>query len=307
MTYRIFGLLLDSDVPLPELRRVRRSSPDILVRLRPPARIARGWEWIDRWDRLDGGPWLRIGRREDAWLLRFSALADFVVPAHEGAITCKPAPGVPPRTLRHLLLDQAVPLALSARGHVLLHASAVSTGGGALLLAGESGSGKSTLAFALSSAGYRLLSDDVVRIVAQGLERPVLATPAYPGARLWPDVLDAFRVGARGRRLAHYSQKRRVSRRAVTSGRPVPVTCVYLLEAGSAPRICELPARAALVALLKQTYRMDAGDARLERRHFDTLATLCATVRVRRLAYPHDFDSVADVVRVVVSELTADS
>jgi hypothetical protein len=305
VTYRIFGLLLDCDVPLPELPRARRRSPDITVRLGAPPRVPRDWAWIDRWDREDGVPWLRIGRRDDRWLLRFPGLADFVVTVQDGAVACRARTGVPARTIRHLLLDQVVPLALSTRGYVLLHASAVLTPQGALLFAGPSGSGKSTLAFGLAEAGCPLLSDDVVRIDVNGPERPVMATPAYPGARLWPDVLDAFRVGARGRRLAHYSPKRRVPPRTIRADRRLPVARVYLLETAPALEVREVPARDALVALLKQTYRMDVSNQAEEHRHFDTLASLCAAVPIRELAYPRAFDSLDEVVRTVMADRRA--
>ena len=301
MTYRIFGLLLDSDIELPELPRARPSSPDLLVRLRHVARVARDWTWIDRRERPDGVPWLLIGRREDGWLLRFPRLADFTVPrSGRGAITCRRRAGVPPRTLRHLLLDQVVPLALSARGHVLLHASAVSCKGRALILAGPSGSGKSTLAFALTEQHARLLSDDVVRLEVSG-ERLAEATPAYPGARLWPDVLDAFRAGIRTRRLVHYSSKLRVLPPRTAGARPLPVGAVYLLERASAIGVRPISSRAALVDLLKQTYRLDVTDTATERRHFETLAAMAAAVPVRAVAYPRELARLRDVVRAVVS------
>lgn len=299
MTYRIFGLLLESDVPLPELRRARGVSPDLVVRLRRPARVPHAWTWIDRWNSQDGAPWLLIGRREEGYLLRFPRLADFIVPADGGAIACRPRGRPPARTVRHLLLDQVVPLALSARGHVLLHASAVSVRGGALLFAGPSGSGKSTLAFALSNKRCRLLSDDVVRL--QVRDGRVLATPAYPGARLWPDVLDAVRAGTRGRQLAHYSPKRRVVSRQTIAGRSLPIARIYVLEHARAIEVRRVSARAALVELLRQVYRLDVTDAARERRHFETLAAACSAVSVRTLAYPRDFHALEEVASVVLT------
>lgn len=298
MRYRIFGLLLDCDVPLPELGRARGRSPDLVVRLRSAVRVPRAWKWIDRWDRDDGVPWLLIGRRDEGWLLRFPRLADFIVPARQGAIACRARADLPGRTIRHLLLDQVVPLALSARGHVLLHASAVSTAGTALLFAGPSGSGKSTLAFTLTNKRCRLLADDVVRL--QVAARQVLATPAYPGARLWPDVLDAFRVADRGRQLAPYSPKRRVLSRQTAGGRSLPVARIYLLERASALEVRPVSPRAALVELLKQAYRLDVTDAAMERRHFETLASACSSVPVHALAYPRDFRALEQVASAVL-------
>jgi HprK-related kinase B len=66
------------------------------------------------------------------------------------------------------------------RGHVLLHASAVSRGGRTVVLAGPPGAGKSTSALHLVEAGFRFLSNDrvLVRAVTDGVE--ALGYPKQP-------------------------------------------------------------------------------------------------------------------------------
>lgn len=66
------------------------------------------------------------------------------------------------------------------RGHVLLHASAVSRGGRTAVLAGPPGAGKSTSALHLVEAGFRFLSNDrvLVRAVTDGVE--ALGYPKQP-------------------------------------------------------------------------------------------------------------------------------
>ena len=152
MRYEIFGLALDCDTPLPELPESRHSSADLSATLKGPAATRGAWTWVREWTREDGRAWLRFGRRaagEDDWLLRLPRLADFVVTGGARVIRGRAARGVPVRTLRHLLIDHVVPIVLSARGHLLLHASGIRTPAGALLFAGSSGSGKSTLAYLL--------------------------------------------------------------------------------------------------------------------------------------------------------------
>jgi HprK-related kinase B len=81
-------------------------------------------------------------------------------------------------------LNQAVNLvnhcyarAVLARGHLLLHASAVSWNGHAAALAGPPGAGKSTAALHLVEAGYRFVSND--RLLTRPLEDHVEAL-GYP-------------------------------------------------------------------------------------------------------------------------------
>lgn len=75
------------------------------------------------------------------------------------------------------LVNHCYARAVLARGHLLLHASAVSWNGRAAALAGPPGAGKSTAALHLVEAGYRFLSND--RVLARPLEDGVEAL-GYP-------------------------------------------------------------------------------------------------------------------------------
>ena len=48
-------------------------------------------------------------------------------------------PGIPEVTVRHLFLDQVIPLVLSRREPIVLHASAVQTAHSVIAFAGKSG------------------------------------------------------------------------------------------------------------------------------------------------------------------------
>jgi hypothetical protein len=79
---------------------------------------------------------------------------------------------------------------LRLRGTPSLHAGAVAIDGVAVALAGEAGTGKSTTTAALAGRGHPVLADDVLALRATGGE--ILAQPAYPHLRLWPDIVPAL-------------------------------------------------------------------------------------------------------------------
>ena len=90
---------------------------------------------------------------------------------------------------------------VSARG-ALVHAGAVATEHGAVLLGGQSGAGKSTSTMACADRGLDVLGDDQV-LVELGPHGPI-AHPVYRLAKLTPDSIDLLphlhhRVVAEGR------------------------------------------------------------------------------------------------------------
>lgn len=86
----------------------------------------------------------------------------------------------------------ALPLVLQARGTQILHASAVDSPAGLLVICGASGAGKSTLAFGLEKRGYSQWADDVVAFSAS--RKRVIASPLPFEVRLLPDTAAHFAV-----------------------------------------------------------------------------------------------------------------
>ena len=91
------------------------------------------------WTFPDGALWTEFHRAGGGYLLRFPNLADFQVSADGRNVTCFPVPEVSEATVRHLYLNQVLPLALSKQGHLVFHASAVEVAGGALAFVANSG------------------------------------------------------------------------------------------------------------------------------------------------------------------------
>ncbi len=93
-------------------------------------------------------------------------------------------------------------MALGARRHLLLHASAVERDGRALLVTGISGAGKSTLATMLAARGWRFMGDEFAlldpatglvhafpRLISLKNAAIAAAEAAWPGARMGPLLL----------------------------------------------------------------------------------------------------------------------
>jgi hypothetical protein len=255
----------------------------------------------------DGEPWLSAARLDGGYLLRFKDLADFVVDRDGSEITlCYADPNTAPETLRHLVLDQVVPAALSLRGMTALHAAAVATPSGVCAFLGPAGSGKSTLAASFSVAGYPAVSDDCLVLKEQ--ER-FFAMPAYPGVRLWKDSLDEL-FGRQSATLpvAHFTSKRRVSGKseAEFAREPQPLKAIYWLDRSAefnAPSVSDATGGDALMKLLSCSFFLDVTNDTLLTNHFRALGRLAACVPVRMLRVPDGFSALFAVRRAVLADL----
>jgi len=291
--HRVSGLRLEADIPLPELPRASAARADCRFQLLPPRRRAAvPRAWLHRWRRDDGGVLVSLGRIGRGYLVRFTGHADFLISREADRIRCRARPGISPATVRHLLLDQVIPMVLAHRGRLALHASAAITGDGALAFAGKAGWGKSTICASLAHAGGSPLADDC--LVIGGRRGRFFAVPSYPGLRLWPDTVKAL-----GRRVhtselvADYSEKRRItSRRADIRRRsPIPLRAIYLLSPPRRRRvisIARIEPREAVGRLLAHTHRLDLTDRSRLVAELDALSRLVAGVPVFDLTFPRD-------------------
>lgn len=176
----------------------------------------------------------------------------------------------------HRIVSSAICTLLAMRGDLVLHASAVATGGRAVVFCGPTGRGKSTLALALGEAGHPVLGEDGVAI---DLERgdPV----AFPGAR-GIRVRSSDVDGGHRTDLAPDPGPREPP--------PCPVAAVVLLgERGEALSIEPLPAARALALLTPNLVHSGGRDAIAAA--FDRLARLLHTVPAFRASLPEDLDS----------------
>jgi hypothetical protein len=290
--YEFCGLTVASEIRLPELRRGRGPAQCSIVLSRPDDVDERTVTWFHAWRAQREEAWLSFGRTRAGYLLRVRDLADFAIDREISTVRVRPADRLPAETLRHLLVDQILPLVLAARGRPALHASAVHFDRrGTIALVGMGGRGKSTLAAALAARGARIVTDDCLAIELRSHGANVL--PAYPGLRLWPGPATRAVAGSTtSRRVAHYSSKRRIDGGAFAfRSTPSPLRAVLVLSPrsrrGSAASLQRMPARARLLALLRSAYILDVEDRVGLGRLFADLSALAAVVPVLRLRVRH--------------------
>ncbi len=277
--YRLFGLSVLSEVPLPELVADSDAGPpDVHVRLGTIAAYPDAPAGM----RVDG---------DDA-LLVIPAAGRFLARGGREMVV-EPGEGVSPRNLRLYLLGSGFGAILHQRGLLPLHANAVVVEGRAIGFMGHPGAGKSTLAAWFHDRGFDVLADDVC-VVTTGPDGVPLAHPGIPRLRLWREALEAG-----GRDASAYERsfddmdKYTVPTDLERVLPAVPLSHLYLLEkAEGEPSVDRLEGSAAVEAMIANTYR--GAYVRMmgtTRQHLLACAELARTVPVFRARRRWGFDS----------------
>jgi hypothetical protein len=310
--YSVGNLFLGSNIGLPGLAEVHQGTPRHTFQLWQ-ARVAEPGclRWFHHWYGPDEEVWLSFARDKSGYLLRFPDLADFHLSLDTAQIDCYPEPGTPLDTITHLLLDQVFPVVLSRSAGLVTHASAVATPMGAIAFVGSTGRGKSTLAASFALQGFPLMTDDC--LLLEECNSGLIATPSYPGARLWDDVIETlFEHAPSVTDVAHYTDKKRL---ALNNGQlhfhahRVQLCRMYFLadpeESVDAQtiEITPLAAREAFLELVSYSFKLEVDDRGVLEREFRLLDRVAALPLFYRLSYPHDFSMLPAVHAAILEHV----
>jgi hypothetical protein len=212
--------------------------------------------------------------------------------------------------LAYLLVD-ALSFSMVRLGWEPLHATAVLTPHGAAAFLGESGDGKSTLAALFVHGGFKLLTDDMLILTADGAR--FLAQPGPPRIKLYRAIANRiFGAGYRGVPMNAVTEKliiplddhQHIVRQAQ------PLTALYLIHHDQnssrldrRPVIQRLsPAQALPRLLAGMAGHCPSGADRLQRQ-FAFVTRLVQQVPIKTLSYRRDEDEMFLVRDAVLADL----
>jgi hypothetical protein len=181
--YRLGPFLLESEIPIPELKMQETGTPDAFIRLgKAPEKLENVVANETRW-------WAS----RDEYLLRVPGVASFhVIRGRE--VVVEPAQGALAGDIRAYLLAPIFSALCYQAGMYSLHASSVRVGDGVAAFLGNSGAGKSTLAAYLERRGYPVVSDDMCLLDPRSFEEggvgEAVVVPVAPALKLWRSALE---------------------------------------------------------------------------------------------------------------------
>jgi hypothetical protein len=302
-TYSVFGLLLRTNLPLPRLAPAGNSAaaPDVEIQLgispydngeipSDPEEIKYASSYLDP----GGNPALRIWQIAGGKFLRLEYYdgVQFWMDRNGKRVWACWSEASSLEDAASYLLGPVLGLLLRYRGVICLHASAVAIADHAVAFVGAEGAGKSTTAAVFAGNGYAVLSDDVVALVEAGGTFHVL--PAYPHVSLWPDSVKLLYGSSDA--LPRFTPN--WEKRCLGLGmegpqfeeRTLPLGAIYILgnrTAKPAPRVEEMSAQTALMALVANTFATNILDQEMRAKEFEFLGRLVSNVEVRRII-PHE-------------------
>ncbi len=315
-TYSVFGLLLSSNLPIPELipEKTSASSPCVIIHMDASPYTAgeirneqETLTYTSAYIDETGQPALRIWKIAGSGLLRLAYYdgTQFWM-NHEGTELWAQWPNnLTIEDAATYLLGPVLGLLLRLRGVTCLHASAVALADHAIAFVGSEGAGKSTTAALMARKGCAVISDDVVALVERNGSFYVY--PAYPYLCLWPDSVTM--VYGPDKQLPSFSpnwDKRLLSLTGNDlrfEAQALPLGAIFVLgernSAPDAPFLEQLTPREGLLALVANSYATNLLDKEMRVGEFEFLGRMLGRVPIRRLVPREDparSDELCDVI-----------
>jgi hypothetical protein len=278
--YRVHGLLLSSEVELPELAALR-----VAAESQPDVRVRRGK--LERPEGLPSWPFSCMALADGAAFLEVPDIAQYLVKNGREVVVASDA-NADFGLVRAYLLGWVMALICHQRDSLALHASAVAFGNQVVAFAGDAGAGKSTMAAHCVQAGARLVADDLLR-VSLTREGPVRAYCGVPQLRLWRHALDGLHWTSEGRTPIYWREdKFWVPSESAILNDELPLVCIYLLEQDATAKEISLErvtGAAAVTALVTNSHGWIKSVDVVGRRpgHFKDCVQLASSVEIVRL------------------------
>lgn len=318
--YEVYGLTLGSDRPIPgldaesvpgrgavdirvTLGRIPRDLEHLLVHRGVPYHVAPGYN--------AGDPDHLVVRMVDGgshYQFVYDDAVELVVDREASTVWCRWDSALTIEDAALYLLGPVIGFMLRLRGTTCLHASAVLVDDCALAITGASGAGKSTLAASFASAGYPVLTDDVLPLAL--VAQRILTRSGYGRLRLYPDTFkhmpglpDDLPPIAPGWDKCFLNL---ASHDYVLHREQAPLRAVYVLDwtadAGQVASIAAIPGTAAIPLLAANTYRSDLLNSTMREREFYFLSALASAVPIKRLCPMDDLASVPALRQMLLAD-----
>jgi len=306
-SYHAYGIPIRSDLPFPLKETSAPLEPTVDLFRGGPAyfqEIMRG-----RFVPPDPENWREsLTLPDGSDYVRWPDLFEFLISPDGRRIAYNPLSKPSILAFETYLLSMVLSYALLKLEYEVLHATAVVVDGAALALLGPSGHGKSTLAAAFLSAGYPVLTDDLL-VLAESQDG-ILIPPGIPRIKLFPETAARFLpFPVAGEPMNPLTNKLVIPLPELHTWRaPALLRAVYRLPDPWAARprrtvrIARMPSKTAFLKLLAGTFNTSVLDPKRLKRHFETTSKILTRVPIRSVSFQRELDYVPVVRDAIVTD-----
>jgi hypothetical protein len=284
--YRLHGLRIASEIPLPELSETTDDAAEVVFKL---GHVPKTIPHVGA--TTEGGL-----ISEHCALITVPDVASYLV-ERGFSITIELARNTDLGVMRFYLLGAASVSLLFQRGEFPFHAAAAARHKGAIAFLGFSMAGKSTLCGALSQRGWQLLTDD--RLVLRKWDRNYLAVPSVPVLNLTTPSAGSIGIGEDRLLRSTTNYGKRIYRGSdwYVTGSALLRALVFLEWNDCGTRIDPLDSFEALIRLREQVnYESHLRLLQREDAFFELATSLALTVPAFQLSRPKSFSALPEVL-----------
>ena len=297
--YQVFGGALRSDIEFPELRTIESDAPSWTLRTVATAPDMTSAQLLGQAEILPGFH-VKLFSHERGFRFVFDDTGTFDITDDGREIAWTAGPHFEESWVRADVTGRVMAVALHASGHLCLHGSAVAARSGAIAFLAPKFHGKSTLALALTRAGAKLLTDDLVPVDPR---TPIQAVPGVHQVKLWQDSASHFGVERETPRPGSKHLLHDFDDTMLSYDR-TPLAAIYLLapiiveEGAAAPTVtrARMHSVASALALVRHSM-MGSMLSGIEAQHvIDRATTVAEAVPVYQLAVTAGMERIGETV-----------
>ncbi len=294
--YWAYGLEVVSELEFPEMYPYAVRRPDLEIKFGKVPAVLTGSEVIAK-EKFFISP--------TEYLIHLPICSYYVKDGTSITIELKENADLP--SVRLFLLTNAMAAVLHQRNKVALHAGAIQTEKGLVVICGESGAGKSTTISALQQKGYKIFVDDV--LVLEKEEERVVGVAAYPTLKLWDDTIEKLALGVmpEEQKLRESVNKYRVSFQEDFTTKTIPIYKIFYLHKEDATTSIEIIKKDGLEAfkiLFSQLYRTSMiNDNQSQAILFERLNQVINQTELIEIVRPTNGNSIEGIVQIIEKEI----
>ena len=294
--YWAYGLEIQSELEFPEMYPYAVKKPDLEIKFGKVPAVLTGPEVIAK-EKFFISP--------TDYLIHLPICSYYVKEGASITIELKENADLP--SVRLFLLTNAMAAVLHQRNKVALHAGAIQTEKGLVVICGESGAGKSTTISALQQKGFKIFVDDV--LVLEKNEEHVVGVAAYPTLKLWDDTIEKLALGVipEEQKLRESVNKYRVSFQEDFTIKTIQIYKLFYLrkeEANTSIEVIKKDGLEAFKILYSQLYRTSMiNNNQSQAILFERLNQLINQTGLFEVVRPTNGNSIEEIVQIIEKEI----